>query len=165
MSNEQIKMSDDLKRKLEHLTVLQKRYAEYRARGLPQSEAALKAGSKGSTKESLGRTGYNMEQVVGVKEYIDFLILKRASAAMVDNVEIIDKLRDTYEQAMEDGKYGDANKAIEHLMTMGGFSGKSNTSATAKESKTAKNNIDAFKEEGDTKAERLKKLQALIKEV
>lgn len=168
MSKEPTKMPDEIRRKLELRTPLQKKYAEYRAKGLSQSDSASKAGSNAKTKEALGRVGYNIEQEDGIKQYIAYLMEKRANLAMVDSIEIIDKLRETYERAMEENKFSDANKATELLATMAGLIGKGAVASTVKDSsakKAAKNDVGAFKEEGETTQERMNKLSTLIREV
>jgi len=109
------KMPDDLKRKVANLTALDVRYLEYRARGQKQSDAALKAGSEGGTRESLGRIGYNIEQKDGAKQFMEWMIEQKAIAALVDSDEVIDKLRTAYEMAMSNDRFNEAIKAAELL--------------------------------------------------
>ena len=139
------KMPDELKRKVELLTGMQKKYCEYRAKGLKQHEAAERAGSTATSKQSRGRVGYNMEQEPGAAEYINWLQEQRARAACVDEIEIIEKIRAVYDEAMNDGKYGDANNAAKMLGEMIGVFGKAKA-VNPKEERSTKNNVNAFKE-------------------
>lgn len=164
-------MPDELHALVDQMSPMQRRYAEYRARGLSQTDAAIKAGSKGQTREILGRVGYNMEyEIKGLKDYIAFLQKKTAEAAMLTSTEIIEKLREVYEQAMKDGKYSDANKALElmgnaiQLFKQQG-KGSSTPIQDEVESRTTKNNVGAFKEEGSsTINETKRKLASLLKD-
>src|ERR1035437_10788315 len=108
-------LPEDLKVQLENFTPFQRTYAEYRAKGLKQSEAAHRAGSNASDKTARGRVGYQCEQLPGIKEYIFWLQQQRAKVAMIDQTEIIDKLRHVYDGAMLDCKYKDANTSVELL--------------------------------------------------
>lgn len=146
------KMPEELQTKLELLTPFARRYAELRATTLKQADAAKKAGSQASTRQSLTRVGYNTEQLDGVKEYIMWLEYKRAKASAVDEIEIVQMIRDTYKSAMMDGKYNDANKAAELLGNMiGAFANKNASKDTAvnegKNLSATKNNTTAFKED------------------
>lgn len=162
------KMPDELKYKLEKLSPLARRYAEYRAKGLKQPDAASKAGSDASTRSSLGRVGWNTEQLDGVKEYILWLEHKRAKASVIDDLEIINNLRDVYEQAMSSEKFGDANKAMELLCKISGAfeaDNKQKQSGGAELSKT-KNDTKSFTEDNpemETK-NRIKKLQTMLQD-
>jgi hypothetical protein len=156
------KMPDELRRKVELLTPMQKKYCEYRAKGLKQHQAAERAGSSATTKQSRGRVGYNMEQEPGASEYINWLQEQRARAACVDEIEIIEKIRAVYDEAMNDGKYGDANKAAQMLGDMiGAFSNSKPVSATEAQKQT-KNDVSAFKESGETVEERARKIRSLL---
>ena len=172
------KMPELLQAKLEKLSPFTKRYAEFRAKGLKQSDASKKAGSNASTRKSLGRVGYNTEQQDGVKEYIAWLDYRRAKASVIDDLEIIDKLREVYDNALADGKYSDANKAVEHLANMSGLfeknkadakkSSKDNSSFSNSENGTEnnsslKNDTSSFTDEleGLETEDRLKRLRVL----
>ena len=161
------KMPDELKTKLENLTPFARKYAEYRAKGLKQADAAQKAGSQATTRNSLTRVGYNAEQLDGVKEYILWLEHKRAKAAVLDDLELIDKARDIYDQAMAAEKYGDANKALETLCKIAGVFDHSPIKETEKKDKNKKkNNTGAFKEdiEHESPEERIIRLQKLLQQ-
>ncbi len=143
------KMPELLKTKLESLTPFARRYAEYRAKGLKQPDSAEKAGSQAEGRASLGRVGWNTEQLDGVKEYILWLEHKRARAAVIDDLEIVDKLREVVDMAMEAGKFADANKALEHLGNMIGAFAYKNAPKEEQEKGTRgkerpTNNVDAF---------------------
>lgn len=166
-------MPEALKTKLENLSTFAKRYAEYRAKGLRQPDAAEKAGSKAKDRGALGRVGWNTEQMDGVKEYILWLEHKRAKASVIDNTEIAEKLRAVYEAAMDNGKYADANKAAELLGNMiGSFNKdlnrlKDNPQQQQKEGSTIKNNTEAFTQDlEETEADdRVKRLQKMIEDM
>lgn len=164
------KMPEELKIKLEKLTPFTRKYAEYRAKGLKQADAAQKAGSKAATRSSLTRVGYNTEQFDGVKEYILWLEHKRAKACVIDDVELINKARDTYEAAMDRDKYGDAVKALDILCKIAGIYDQVSNDAVKNQGngdKKSKNNTEAFKEdvEHESPEERLKRLQSMLKKV
>lgn len=167
------KMPEELQTKLELVTPFARRYAELRANGLKQADAAKKAGSQATTRPSLTRVGYNTEQQDGIKEYIMWLEYKRAKASAVDEIEIVQMIRDTYKSAMMDGKYNDANKAAELLGNMiGAFANKNATKETAlNEGKNLnqhlpKNNTKAFKEDNDDieEEDRVSKLQKMLQD-
>ena len=166
------KMPKELQAKLENLTPFCRRYAELRAKGLKQADAAKKAGSAAATRSSLGRVGYNTEQLDGVKEYILWLEYKRAKASVVDETEIVQKLRDVIDNAMMDGKYNDANKALELLGNMiGAFANKNATKDTALNEGSnlgmqTKNNTKAFKDDNEEleTEDRVAKLQQMLQD-
>lgn len=165
--NESTKMPEELKVKVESLTKFQKKYAEARARGIKQADAAIKAGSQANGRQALGRVGYNTEQTPGIKEYISFLEEVRARHAMVDSIEIVEKLRRVYDEAIDAGKFNDANKAAELLGSMIGLftKGQQGIKAgpnTSSSGGAIENNVDAFKEEGETTQERIKRMTNLI---
>jgi len=167
-SNPVKKMPDELRRKVELLNPMQKKYCEYRAKGLKQYEAAEKAGSKATTKEAMGRVGYNIEMKDGAKEYIEWLIALRAEQACVDEVEIIEKLRRVYDEAIDNGKYAEANKAAQLLGDMiGAFDtkGANLAGAAGTKDKSTKNNVGAFKDVDDSPEDRVKKLSTLIRKI
>ena len=110
-------MSPTLKKKVETMTPLQRKYAEYRARGLSKADSAQKAGSEAGTRAALSRIGYQMEENEdnGVAEYIMFLQTQRARYFVVEESEVIEMLREVYRNSMESGKFNEANKAAELL--------------------------------------------------
>jgi len=163
------KMPEELKTKLESLTPFARRYAEYRAKGLKQADASEKAGSTANGRAALGRVGWNTEQLDGVKEYILWLEHKRAKAAVIDDLEIVDGLREVARLAILDGKYTDANKAYEHLGNMIGAFAYKNAPKEEQEKGIRgkqKNNTEAFtQDQHDLElGERAKKLQNMLEQ-
>src|SRR5690606_25894954 len=106
-------MPQDLKNIVERLTPMQKRYAEYRSKGMKQADAAKKSGSTAKDRNALTRTGYNWEQVDGMKEYIAFLYQKRAESALLDEIEILERVRQAVDHAMDIDRPDWAIKGIE----------------------------------------------------
>jgi hypothetical protein len=163
------KMPDELRRKVELMTPMQRKYCEFRSTGLKQSEAAEKAGSTATTTESRGRVGWNIENTVdGADEYINWLQELRAEQACVDSIEIIEKLRRVYDDAMANGKYTDANRATQLLAEMAGFLGKDKGAVGGGSTQEApkdgpKNKVEAFREGGETPEERARKIRSLLK--
>jgi hypothetical protein len=170
-NNTSIKIPDEIRRKLELFTPLQKRYCEYRARGLKQADAATKAGSNASDRPGLTRVGWNIENTVdGAKEYITWLMETRAKQACVDDNEIIEKLRRVYDEAIDAGKFSEANKAAQLLGDMiGAFDSRRQQAATDNSNtlleNKPKNNVGAFKDPDDSILERARKIQHLVKEL
>lgn len=166
-----LKMSKELKAKLEGFSQLNKKYCEYRAKGLKQADAAFKAGSKANGRDALSRVGYNIEQSPIAKEYIAFLTEARARASVVDEIEVVEKVRAVYTEAMAAGKYADAVKAAELLGNYIGMFGKNKQQEAAlnkpnSETKGPKNNVSAFKDDEDeddklTLKERAKRISQL----
>lgn len=160
------KMPDNLRVKVEKLTPYQRKYCEYRAKGLKQADAAEKAGSGAADRAAMSRGGYNIEQMDGAKDYILWLQEQRARASVVDEIEVIEKLRAVYEQAMDSNKFAEANKAAELLGNAIGMFKPTGSSKTAEVSSKdgPKNNTKAFKEDSDDTetSERLSKLAKLI---
>ena len=166
------RMPDDLVAKLDKLSPLARKYCEFRAKGLSQADSAEKAGSKAKGRAALGRVGWNTEQQLGVKEYVLWLEHQRARASVIDDVEIAEKFRRVYDEAMLNNKFQDANKALEHLGNMvGAFANKGNTEnqnnkdkQTKNTDKAAKNNTKAFTQDLDNHEidERAIKLQRML---
>jgi hypothetical protein len=165
------KLPDELRRKLELFTPMQRKYCEYRARGLKQADAAVKAGSSASDRSSQTRVGWNIENTVdGAKDYIAWLMDQRAKLALVDDNEIIEKLRRVYDEALSAGKFAEANKAAQLLGDMiGAFdakrdSGKAGATDNKKES-GPKNDVSAFKDPDASVDERARKIKSILKEI
>ena len=159
-------MSKELKRQVDKMTTFQRRYCEYRGRGLNQPDSAKKAGSKADGRGPLGRVGYNIEATVeGAKDFISYLQTCKARAACVEEVEIIEMLRSSYRMAMDSGKYGDANKAAELLGNHIGMFGKrlgQQEGSSQQEGSKVKNNVEAFKDHGETHEERSHKIGKML---
>ena len=167
------KLPEELQIIVENLSPFQRKYCEYRAKGLVQSLAAEKAGSIGKDRTAKGRIGYQVEALPGVKDYILWLQQERAKVAMIDDVEIIDKLRKVYEEAMSDSKYSAANDAVRLMgMLIGKFYAKAPQTDTLKveQELTTNNNTNAFQEDTEDNTpnevdQRLEKLQQMIKDI
>lgn len=160
-------MDSTLARKVAQFTGLQKRYAEYRAKGFKQSDSALKAGSKASDRAALGRVGYSFEQLDGMKEYISFLYEKRARASVIDEIELVEKLRAVFEESMEDKNFTSANKSVELMgLMIGAFKKDAAVAPKESSSKTkTSNNLEAFKEADQdvSSSDKLKSINSLMK--
>lgn len=172
MNVHQEKMPEELKTLLEQVSPFAKRYAEFRAKGLKQADAAVKAGSSANGRSAQSRVGWNTEQIKGIKEYIEWLIYSRAKASVVDDHEIIQKLRKVYDEAMMAGKFNDANKALEHMANMIGAFDKNKPSKAQQDIKSSKTekikeNTKAFTEdlEGQEEDVRLRKLKRMLDDV
>lgn len=165
------KLPDNLQVIVENMTPFQRKYCEYRAKGLKQAAAAAKAGSSSEDKTNLGRVGYQVEQMVGYKDYILWLQQERAKVAMIDEIEIIDKLRRIYDQAMTIDKLKEANTSVELMGNLIGLFGAKGIPMTTKEAEIENgtaNNTGAFKDEGleeNETNERLAKLQQMMKDL
>lgn len=159
-----IEFTPELRRKVEKMTSFQRKYCEYRGRGLNQPDSAQKAGSQAEGRQALGRVGYNIEATVdGAREYIAYLQAVKAEAACVDELEVIEGLRAVAREAMENNKYADANKAYELLGSYIGMFGKGKDTAKSDTGKEGpKNNVGAFKDEGETVEERTRRLGKLL---
>ncbi len=162
-----MKLPDHLVNKVEQMTTLQRLYCEFRSRNMSQSEAMLRAGSDSKDSASRGRIGYQIEQIDGAKEYIEFLKEQRAQAAGLDSVELIQYLRDIYAVAMTTGKLKEATDSVELMGRALGIFGKGGIQVlTGKLETGTKNDTQAFKEEeqesNETK-ERLAELQSIMR--
>lgn len=170
-STKSVALSPELKAQVEQFTPMQKRYAEYRSKGLRQADAAQKGGSRATGRAALGRVGYQWEQLLGMKEYIAHLYEKRARASIVDEIEIIEKLRANYDLAIEEGRVDWANKTLELMGALiGAFHApiRASTAVAASTTKTeaaSTGGVSAFKPEGEEQSdtERLKLVNNLVK--
>lgn len=169
-STKSVALSPELKAQVEQYTPMQKRYAEYRSKGLRQADAAQKSGSRATGRAALGRVGYQWEQLPGMKEYIAHLYEKRARASIVDEIEIIEKLRANYDLAIEEGRVDWANKTLELMGALiGAFHApiRASTAAasTTKTEAASTGGVSAFKPEGEEQSdtERLKLVNNLVK--
>ena len=127
------KMPKDLQEKIKTLTPFQRRYCEYRAKGLKRVDAIQKAGSKAKTREAMSQIGYTLEETNPiVAEYIEYLQTSIAVIAMVSENEIVDNLRRIVQTAIENDKLADATKATELLGNMiGAFASKNQKNSSA----------------------------------
>lgn len=156
-------ITPELQVKISNLSAFQRKYCEYRSKGLTQSLAALKAGSTAQDEAARGRVGYQIEQIDGVKDYIYFLSNERAKITGIDELEVISKLREVYDASMKNEKFQYALGSVELLgMMIGLFSkqGKGRNVDTV-----PVNPVEAFKEEEDQiqSEDRIKQLQTMLK--
>lgn len=162
------KLPDNLQVIVENMSPFQRKYCEYRAKGLKQGAAAAKAGSNSEDKANLSRIGHQVEQMPGYKDYILWLQQERAKVAMIDEIEIIDKLRSVYSESMNGNKFREALGSVELMgKLIGLFGGKEILTAPKSEEQT-KENVSAFKDEGEEPNEtdaRLAKLQQMMKDI
>lgn len=152
-------MPKELQEKVAKLTKLQSAFCYYRAQGFSQTLAAKKAGSKAKKDDDLKKIGYLMECRQGVKDYIAFLKTQEAISNLISEDKVVSMLIKNYEQALESGNLHAANKAAELLgNTLGMFITKPVKEET--KSKT-KNNVEAFKEDIDTKEDKESKIRRI----
>ena len=150
-------LPDDLRRKVDQLTSLQKNYCQYRAKGLVMSVCAQRAGSTSKDRGSLSRIGYQIEQMDGTKEYIEFLRGQRSTIASIDENDLMSLLKDVYHRSMKDDNYREANKSAELMAKCLGMLtkdvitiGKKDNKATpTADGSPAKENTDPFHEEDE----------------
>jgi len=76
------------------------------------TEAAVRAGS---TAKHPAAVASNTMKLKNVQEAVAWSMKNRIEAAGVDSREVISMLKRVYDTAIENGKYGDANKAAELL--------------------------------------------------
>lgn len=163
-----MKLPEDLKAKVENMTRMQRLYCEFRAKGISQSESMLRAGSDSKDPESRGRIGYQIEQIDGAKDYIQYQKELRSQAAGLDVEELITYFRDAYHQAMATNHVKEAILAAEQLGRIIGVFGKGGMQViVGKEKAETKNEVGAFKEEeADTETkDRITTLQGMLREL
>jgi len=169
-------LPEDLERKTDQFTRLQKNYCQFRSKGFTMAVAAQKAGSSAKDRASLSRLGYGIEQIEGAKEYIEFLKGQRSTMASIDENDLMTLLKDVYERSMKDKNYREANKSAELMAKCLGLLSKEviNLQKRGETDEVAEGtveNITPFKEdEGEetTKertVERMERLQHMMKEL
>ena len=120
-------LSPEIKSLVENFSTFQKAYCEYRAKGLSQYMAAKKAGSTAQDNSTMGKVGYQVEQIPGAKEYIDFLVNQRMAISVIDGVTIINLIKNVYDTAMKNDNLKEANAAAKMLGEAIGLFGKKGT--------------------------------------
>ena len=166
-----IALPEHLVHRVEALSNFQRTYCEFRAKGLTQAEAALRAGSDAKDAAARGSVGYSIERIDGAKEYIAFLTEQRAVASGLDSLEIINKLRDIYDLAITKGKYKEANTSVELMAKVIGLlggTGRASVGSSKENTALTKNDTEAFKEEElqpNETEDRIRELQLMIKQV
>ncbi len=158
-------LPDHIENLVSQFSPSQKLFCEFRARGLTLAAAAEKAGST-AKKDNLRVQGHQWENLPGSKEYIEYPKQMQAQAALIDGVELIQKLRRVFDAAMAENAFKDANKAVELLGNMIGAFGKGTVAAGVPDQAAAASKMDLsdFKEDDEEASpeEKNKRLQNLI---
>lgn len=172
-------MPEDLAMKVDNFTNLQRAYCRFRAKNLTMASSAAKAGSSGKDSASLSKVGYQIEQVDGAKEYIEYLKSIRSNMGSLDEQDLMTMLKDVYDQSIHDGNYREANNAAKTMaQCLGMLTREANVAvkqvkAVDTSKQAIKEDVDAFKDEDEEDAtnvsnqmnERLAKLQGMIREI
>jgi hypothetical protein len=176
------RMPDPRKREFVNWSPFYRKYAEFRSRGMTMDKSAELAGSKAKDNNSRTRVGYNIEKKPQMKQYIAWLQIQRAKSIIVDEAEVINKIRAIYNASMLKEDYKAANKAAEMLANVIGMfdkqtqslkkelSNKDNNGNNNEQELGIKNNVNAFKPDDEDERldlavtnNRLKKYETLIK--
>lgn len=112
LNRDEAKEAKALRELLISLSAFQIRFIEQYIRTASAGKAARLAGSKSNTPETVG---YKLLQDPRIQKAIAIAMKKRIEAVGLDTVEIIQKLREVYDLALEAGKFNDANRACELL--------------------------------------------------
>lgn len=172
-------MPIELAEKVDRFTNLQRAYCRFRAKNFTMAVAAQKAGSAGKDTPSLSRVGYQIEQIDGAKDYIDYLKSIRSTISSIDEQDLMTMLKDVYDQSIHDGNFREANVAAKTMaQCLGMLSRDANVAVRTTKEEQAKSygikeNVNAFKEEDEEDNtdlsnqmnERLAKLQSMMKEI
>lgn len=163
------KMSDELECLVANMSSTQRLYCEYRSKNLSAKESARKAGSN-ANEDRLKNIGYQIEQMAGSKEYIVWLREQQVKYAVIDQAEILEKLRRVYNKAYDLEKLKDANESVRLMGQMVGlFGAKDNSGSSDKPLKEGSVDVSGFKDEAGTEENettaRIEKLQDMLKEL
>lgn len=165
-------MTDIMTEQVYRMTNLQKNYCIFRARRFTQTQSASKAGSKATTKDSLARVGYQIEQMDGTKDYIEYLKTLRTTYTSIDEADVIKMMKDVYEQCVADSNLREANKAVELIAKSLGMMGKEAkvkpmTPEATGDKVVTKENVGAFQEEdeGYSAEDQLNRVNLMLKEL
>lgn len=172
-------LPDDLRKKVDQMTSFQKNYCQYRSKGLVMAICAQRAGSSSRDRGSLSRIGYQIEQLNGAKEYIEFLKGQRSTIASIDENDLMSLLKEVYERSMKDENYKEANKAAEimakclGMLTKGVITlSKNNQKVTVSEEQQPQTNTSPFHEEDEGEIftenktdEKMLELQRMLKSI
>lgn len=112
LNKEERKDTIALREMLSDLTSFQIRFIEQYIRCGVAGQAARLAGSKAANTDTVG---YRLLQDIKIQRCIAIAMKKRIEAVGLDTVEVIQKIREVYDAAMEAGKFDAANKACELL--------------------------------------------------
>lgn len=112
LTRDERKEYEKLREILKGLTSFQIRFVEQYIRTASAGKAARLAGSNSVTPEIVG---YKLLQNPSIQMAISIAMKKRIEAVGLDTVEVIQKIREVYDAAMQSGKFEAANKACELL--------------------------------------------------
>jgi hypothetical protein len=112
LNREESKEMKVLRDLLTDLSAFQIRFIEQYIRTASAGQAARLAGSKSDKPENVG---YKLLQDPRIQKAIAIAMKKRIEAVGLDTVEVIMKIREVYDAAMEAGKFNEANRACELL--------------------------------------------------
>ncbi len=144
-----------------NMSNLQKAYCRYRSQGLSMSQAAQRAGSNAKDKGSLARVGYQIENMAGAKDYIEFLKSQRSYSKAMDDQDISGMLLDVYNSCMLNKNYREANKALELLGKAKGLFDKDFIKGKRADGIPQETSSDAFMEDEDDHEELSDKIAKL----
>lgn len=139
------------------LSPFQIRFIEQYIRTGSAGQAARLAGSEAKNPETVG---YKMLQDERIIKAISIAMKKRIEAVGLDSVEVIMKIREVYDAAMEAGKFQDANKACELLQKE-----IERASKAAEVPSQAKGKLDKLKTDGVEVSEELDKVINIISNI
>jgi len=112
LTRDEKKEYEKLREILKGLTSFQIRFVEQYIRTASAGKAAKLAGSQSVTPEIVG---YKLLQNPSIQMAISIAMKKRIEAVGLDTIEVIQKIREVYDAAMQSGKFDAANKACELL--------------------------------------------------
>jgi len=153
----------DLEAKVNNLSALQRKYCEYRSRGIVQAECMKLAGSTSQDYKVRADMGYQIERMDGAKEYIEYLKAMRAKVLEVEEEEVIQKLRDIYQASMSAEKFQYAVQSVQLMGESIGMFGKSKVTKSKEEGVELDKDPEAFKSEGVQ--DQLGKLRNMLKDI
>lgn len=162
MSN-QIKLPLELETKVNNLSPMQRKYCEFRSRGISQSECVKMAGGTSSDYKTRADIGYQIERMDGTKDYIEFLKACRAQVLDVEAAEVIHKLREVYTASMDKEKFQYAVQSAQLLGETIGLFGKGGKAKAKETEEENDGDPEAFK--GETASDKVKLLQKMMREI
>lgn len=103
---------DDYREALGALSPFERRFVEAYLKAGSGAEAARIAGSKS---KNIDQVAHNTKRREHVQKAIALGMDTRIQAAALDDMEVIQMMREVYHKAIEDKRYSEANKAAENL--------------------------------------------------
>ncbi len=165
MTIEYLALPPALEAKVNNLSPLQRKYCEYRSRGISQSECMKLAGSTSQDYKTRADMGYQVEHMEGAKEFIEYLKVMRAKVLAVEEEEIIQNLRAIYRDAMDDKKFQYAVQSMQLLGESIGMFNKGKVSKVKTEASTSDTDDDNQVFKGEGVSEKVQELRKMLKEV